>query len=54
MGGHFHWDKPWDEVVEHNFDRTKGAIFTRWFAGGRTNIAYNCLDHQIAKGHGNR
>jgi acetyl-CoA synthetase len=33
-----HWFKPWDEVCSSGFPHTK------WFAGGKTNISYNCLD----------
>jgi len=36
----FHWQKPWDKVLEWNFDEPK----IQWFAGGRTNICYNALD----------
>ena len=32
----------------------KGKIFTEWFRGGRTNIAYNCLDRHIAEGRGDQ
>src|SRR3989304_4505049 len=24
----------------------------RWFLGGETNLAYNCLDHHVARGRG--
>ncbi len=30
----------------------KGKVFTEWFRGGRTNIAYNCLDRHVAEGRG--
>eukprot|EP00887_Chlorella_sp_A99_P001112 scaffold14.g1112.t1 len=33
----YHWD---------------GRIFSEWFRGGRTNMAYNCLDRHVAAGHG--
>jgi acetyl-CoA synthetase len=37
-----HWFKPWDTV----FQWTEKPFFN-WFAGGTTNICYNCLDrHQ--------
>lgn len=43
-----HWFKPFDTVVEQN-----GKDVT-WFAGGQTNISYNCLDAHIESGNGDR
>ena len=34
-----HWFKKWDKVLD---DSKKP--FYKWFIGGKTNIAYNCLD----------
>lgn len=31
---------------------TQGPIFSEWFKGGKTNIAYNCLDRHVKEGHG--
>ncbi len=43
----------WDEKhFSYNFDVRKGKVFTEWFRGGRTNIAYNCLDRHVAEGRG--
>jgi acetyl-CoA synthetase len=33
-----HWFKPFDKVLEWN------EPFAKWFVGGQTNLAYNCLD----------
>lgn len=33
-----HWFRRWDRVLEWT------PPFAKWFPGGRTNIAYNCLD----------
>lgn len=44
-----HWFKPWNKVLN---DEEKP--FFKWFEGGTTNIAYNCLDQQIKKGLGNK
>lgn len=30
----------------------QGPIFSEWFKGGKTNIAYNCLDRHVKEGHG--
>jgi hypothetical protein len=43
-----------DEHFDFNFDVRKGKIFTEWFRGGRTNIAYNCLDRHVAEGRGDQ
>ena len=44
----FHWEKKWDKVREFNYARSKGPVFIKWFIGGKTNIAYNCLDRHLA------
>ena len=47
----YHWFKKWDTVREFNYDVRKGPVSIKWFEGGQTNIAYNCLDrHLDAKG----
>ena len=47
----FHWFKKWDTVRSYNYDMDAGPIAIEWFAGGQTNITYNCLDrHLEAKG----
>ena len=28
--------------------------YAKWFVGGKTNVAYNCLDKQIAAGKGDK
>ncbi len=43
-----HWLKPWERVLEHT------PPTFRWFAGGQTNLAYNCLDLQVERGRGGR
>ncbi|MEW6265564.1 MAG: acetate--CoA ligase [Thermodesulfobacteriota bacterium] len=49
----FYWRKKWDRVRDFNFHRSKGAVFIKWFEGGRTNITYNCLDRHLAT-HGSQ
>ncbi|TQV67270.1 acetate--CoA ligase [Exilibacterium tricleocarpae] len=39
------WDTRWDKVRE--FDFHKGSA--RWFAGGKLNVAYNCIDRHLAR-----
>jgi acetyl-CoA synthetase len=40
------WFRTWDSVFE--WDRPS----FRWFIGGQTNLAYNALDHHVARGWG--
>ena len=40
------WLRPWRTVFEHDFPTF------RWFAGAETNLARNCLDHQVEQGRG--
>lgn len=39
-----HWFRPWDRVLEWHLP------YARWFVGGRTNLAYNCLDRHVTGG----
>jgi acetyl-CoA synthetase len=43
-----HWFRPW-----HTPFIWEPPTF-RWFAGGQTNIAYNCLDLQVERGYGDK
>ena len=49
MAETFHWEKKWDSVRDYNYDITKGPIHIEWFAGGKTNITYNCIDRHLDK-----
>ena len=40
------WFRKWDKVFDWQYPTFQ------WFGGGRTNIAYNCLDHHVAHGRG--
>ncbi len=37
-----HWFKKWDKVIDDS-----NKPFFKWFTGGKTNIAYNCLDVHV-------
>src|SRR6266508_3589022 len=37
-----HWFKKWDKVLDWQ------PPFAQWFVGGKTNVAYNCLDRHLA------
>ncbi len=47
VGRDISWFKAWDKV----FDPYAGH-FGRWFVGGETNTAFNCLDRHVAAGRG--
>ena len=42
------WSKPWDTVLDWQVPNAK------WFVGGKTNLAANCLDRHIAAGRGDK
>lgn len=42
------WFRTWDRVFEAD------PPSFRWFAGARTNLAYNALDHHVATGRGDQ
>ncbi|MCA9291648.1 MAG: acetate--CoA ligase [Phycisphaerales bacterium] len=42
----FDWFTPWTSVLEWNLPDAK------WFVGGTTNVCHNCVDRQVANGHG--
>jgi acetyl-CoA synthetase len=37
------WYKKWDKVLEWDFDKPE----VKWFAGGKLNASYNCLDRHL-------
>jgi acetyl-CoA synthetase len=41
IAGELHWFAPWTKVLEWELP------FSRWFVGGKTNIAYNCIDRHL-------
>ncbi|MGA2233604.1 MAG: acetyl-coenzyme A synthetase N-terminal domain-containing protein, partial [Tepidisphaeraceae bacterium] len=43
-----HWFSPWSKTLDWNLP------FAKWFVGGKTNVAYNCLDRQVTAGRGNK
>ena len=48
VANELHWFRTWDKVIEWD------EPFVKWFVGGKTNIAYNCLDYQIERGRGDK
>ncbi|MDA3937446.1 MAG: acetate--CoA ligase [Actinomycetota bacterium] len=40
---HLYWHKKWDSVLEWEFETPK----VEWFKGGKTNVAYNCIDRHL-------
>src|SRR3954469_17922942 len=43
------WAEPWDTVLDES-----EAPFYKWFAGGKLNASYNCLDRHVEAGNGDR
>jgi acetyl-CoA synthetase len=43
-----HWLEPFQKPLVWN------EPFAQWFAGGKTNVSFNCLDRNLAAGLGNR
>ncbi|MFA7459462.1 MAG: acetate--CoA ligase [Trueperaceae bacterium] len=46
--GGFHWFEKWSKVLQWD------EPHAQWFVGGKTNLAYNCLDLQVERGLGNK
>ena len=46
--GELPWFRRWDRV----FESTPPTF--RWFVGGRTNLAYNAVDHHVTTGNGGK
>jgi acetyl-CoA synthetase len=44
-----HWFEEWDEVLDDS-----NPPFYKWFAGGKLNASYNCLDRHVENGLGSR
>ncbi len=42
MARQLHWFKTWDKVLDWN------PPWAKWFVGGTTNVAYNCLDRHLS------
>jgi acetyl-CoA synthetase len=43
------WQKPFTQILDWS-----NPPFAKWFADGRLNVAYNCLDRHVEAGHGDR
>ncbi len=37
------WDKPWETLTSGDFGKGE----SRWFAGGKLNVSYNCIDRHL-------
>lgn len=44
------WFKKWDNVLEYDFNKPE----IKWFAGGKLNASYNCLDRHLTNGRRNK
>ena len=41
------WTTRWSQVLDWS-----DAPFSKWFVGGKLNVAYNCIDRHVEDGHG--
>ncbi len=48
IAGELHWFEPWKKVLNWK------APFAEWFVGGKTNIAYNCIDRHCETSRRNK
>jgi acetyl-CoA synthetase len=48
IAGELHWFTRWDRVLDWKLP------YAKWFVGGKTNVAFNCLDRQIELGRGDK
>ena len=44
-----HWFEKWSQVLDWS-----KAPFAKWFIGGKTNVAYNCIDRHVAGGRADK
>ncbi len=44
-----HWFTPWSKVLDWS-----NPPFSRWFVGGKTNVAYNCVDRHLTSWRRNK
>lgn len=45
----FHWFEKWNQVLDDS-----NPPFYKWFTGGKTNLAYNCLDVHVKNSNRNK
>src|SRR4030042_361774 len=45
------WFKKWDKVMDYSL---KDPLYIKWFQGGKTNVAANCLDRHLKNGRRNK
>ncbi len=46
---YLHWDQDFSQILDWS-----DAPFAQWFADGRLNVAYNCVDRHVESGHGDQ
>ncbi|MBF6160256.1 acetate--CoA ligase [Nocardia cyriacigeorgica] len=49
QAGRLHWHEPWSQVLDWS-----DAPVAKWFADGKLNVAYNCVDRHVLDGHGDQ
>ena len=49
QANNLHWHKPFTQILDWS-----NPPFAKWFADGKLNISYNCLDRHVLAGNGDR
>ncbi|MFF7940334.1 AMP-binding protein, partial [Nocardia gamkensis] len=49
QAGRLHWHQPFTRVLDWT-----DAPVAKWFADGKLNVAYNCVDRHVLDGHGDQ
>jgi len=49
QAGRLEWNQTWDRVLDWD-----DPPFAKWFAGGKLNAAYNCVDRHVEAGNGDK
>jgi acetyl-CoA synthetase len=49
------WRRHWDSVFDWDPEQPDArGRYLRWFIGGETNLAFNCVDRHVESGQGGR
>src|SRR5437016_8475321 len=48
IASELHWFAPWTKVLDWD------SPFAKWFVGGKTNMAYNCIDSLLGTARKNK
>jgi len=53
VASEYHWHSTWtSDVMNFNFNTDIDKVHVSWFSGGKTNVAWNCIERNIERGLG--